>query len=136
MEEGSFSFMKKVPSELAHPLYCPQCFDEKVSAPLVSYNETLERAKEVLVFSKDESKKTRLFSRKEEPVQVAECLDKDETILRLAFLAAQKQFNSIIDVELKSEKVMNGSHRYHVWKGRAIPCNLDDRQLNRDYSDQ
>lgn len=135
MEDGAFSFLKKVPAELSHPIYCPQCFDEKVALPLQDYNDTLERAKEVIIFSKDETKKTRLFSRKEESVEVTDCLDREETILRLAFLAAQKNFNSIIDVELKYEKVMNGSHRYHVWKGRAVPCKMDARQLNRDYSD-
>ncbi len=133
MEDGSFSFLKKIPEELSHTLYCPRCFDEKVALPLSNYNELKEKAKEVIIFFKDESQKTRLFSRKEPMLEVTECLDREETILRLAFFAAEKKLNAIIDVDLKSEKVMNGSHRYSRWKGSAIPCHLDEKILSREY---
>lgn len=133
MEDGSFSFLKKIPDELTHSQYCPRCFDTKVAEPLNHYQELQEKAKEVIIFFKDEGQKTRLFSRKEPPVEVQECLDRDETILRLAFFAAEKKMNAIIDVDLKSHKIMNGSHRYSVWKGSAIPCFLDDKALKREY---
>lgn len=133
--EDSFAFYKVVPEKLNKNVYCPQCFDQNVAEPLDEYNALVEKAKTVAVFFKEESKKTRLFSRKEEPVEVLECLDEDETVLRLAFLAAQKKFNSIIDVDLKYLKIKNGSHLYHVWNGKAVPCNLDEKTLNREFYD-
>jgi hypothetical protein len=133
MEDGSFSFLKKIPEEISHTMYCPRCFDEKVAVPLENYLSTIEKAKEVVVFFKDEGQKTRLFSRKEPIVEVPECLDREETILRLAFFAAEKNFNAIIDVDLSSKKIMNGSHRYSIWKGSAVPCKLDEKILSREY---
>jgi hypothetical protein len=135
MDDDSFSFLKKIPSELTHPIYCPQCFDEKVSAPLADYNSTMEKAKDVIVFFKNEGKKTRLLPRKEQPLEVIDCLDENETVLRLAFFAAQGNFNSIIDVEIKSEKVINGSHKYSKWRGTAMPCLVDEKFLKQDYYD-
>jgi hypothetical protein len=133
MEDGVFSFYKNIPEDLSHSQYCPRCFDEKIAVPLKNYEELQNKAKDVIIFFKDESQKTRLFSRKEPAVEVPECLDREETILRLAFFAAEKKFNAIIDVDLKSHKVMNGSHRYSVWKGSAIPCHLDEKALQREY---
>ena len=133
MDENSFSFLKKVPTELAHSIYCPKCFDDKVADTLQNYKETMEKAKEVIIFFKNEGKKTRLLPRKEEPYQVIDCLDKEETILRLAFFAAQANFNSIIDVDLTYSKVIHGSHKYLKWKGTAVPCQLDSKTLNQAY---
>ncbi|HXH75983.1 MAG TPA: hypothetical protein VNJ08_13515 [Bacteriovoracaceae bacterium] len=135
LPEDTFSFLKKIPVELSHSVYCPRCFDDNVASPLATYNETMEKAKEVIVFLKNEGKKTRLLARKEEPYIVLDCLDKEETLLRLAFYAAQENFNSIIDVDITHEKVINGSHKHFVWKGTAMPCQLDDKMLNAQYYD-
>jgi len=133
MEDGAFSFMKKIPEHLSHTQYCPRCFDEKVAETLRNYETLKESAKNIIIFFRDEGQKTRLFSRKEPVVEVENCHDRNETILRLAFFAAEKNFNAIIDVDLKSHKVMNGSHRYSLWKGSAVPCNLSERDLQREY---
>jgi hypothetical protein len=135
MDEDSFSFLKVVPAELTHSIYCPKCFDDNVANTLESYKSNMEKAKEVIIFFKHEGKKTRLLQRKEEPYKVIDCVDKDETILRLAFFAAQDNFNSIIDVDLVSEKVIHGSHKSLKWKGTAVPCQLDQRMLNQEYYD-
>lgn len=135
LDEASFAFLPSRPSELSHSLYCPRCFDDKVAGPLAEYEAGVEKARQVAVFMKNESKRTRLFPRKETPVVVIDCLDEDETILRLAFLAAQDNYNAIIDVDLKSEKVISGSHKYTKWKGTAMPCNLEERQLRQEYYD-
>jgi hypothetical protein len=131
LDDDSFSFLKQIPAELIHRTYCTNCFDEKVSDPLNAYLETMEAAKNVLVFYKNQGKMTRLMKRKEDPVQVVDCHDKDETLLRLAFFAAQAKFNSIIDVDIVAKKIINGSHKSLIFSGTGIPYQCDTKMLNR-----
>lgn len=128
LAEDSFSFLAKVPEQLTHTVYCPQCFDAQVAAPLAEYNETMEKAKNISIYFKEQSKETRLLSRKEAPVKVENCPDREETLLRLAFFAAHKKFNGLIDVELISKKIREGSYQTQSWSGSAIPVNLDARR--------
>ena len=134
LDEDSFSFLKKVPQKLSHTTYCEPCFHSDVEPQFENYNRTLETAKNIAVFMKNQGKETRLIKRLEEPVQVVNCADHDETLLRLAFFAAEKGYNAIIDVELKSEKVRNGSYQTSSWTGTAVPTQVDDAKLMKDRS--
>lgn len=133
-DEDQFSFLAEIPQELSHSTYCVSCFDEKVAPALAQYNETMELAKDVLVYSKTQTKETRLIKRKEQPVHVVGCKDHDETILRLAFLAAKAGHNGIIDVQLSSEKIKNGSYQTMRWSGTGIPAHIDSKKIPRDRS--
>lgn len=130
-EEDSFSFLDKIPPHLTHGTYCGPCFDAKVAPELASYAETMEKAKDVAVFFKDQGKETRLIKRSNEVFRVKDCLDRDETLLRLAFFAAQKDFNSVIDVDLVSEKIRSGTYQTQRWSGTAVPANISDKKINR-----
>ncbi|MFN7904902.1 MAG: hypothetical protein ACK5P5_06925 [Pseudobdellovibrionaceae bacterium] len=123
LDEGQFSFLAKIPKELSKTLYCAHCFREKVETPLAEYNEIIERAKAVNVFNNTQGKETRLFKRTEKAVQVVKCNDYEETLLRLAFFAAQGGYNSLVDVKLTPEKVRSGSYQTTVWSGIGIPTN-------------
>lgn len=131
LEEDSFSFLTKVPKDLAHSVYCLQCFDAKVAPELEAYNDTMEKAKDIAIYYKDQSKETRLISRKELPVEVVDCADKEEAILRLAFFAAQGSFNGLIDVDMTSKKIREGAYQTQKWSGTAIPAHIDPKRLNR-----
>ncbi|WP_413613263.1 hypothetical protein [Bdellovibrio sp. HCB-110] len=131
LEEDSFSFLAKIPQDLSFNVYCPQCFDAKVAPELDSYNDTMERAKSIMVFFKDQGKESRLMSRKEPPVQVVDCADREETLLRLAFFAAKANYNGLVDAELTSKKIREGSYQTHKWSGTAIPTHIDPKKVNR-----
>src|SRR5690606_29196898 len=73
--EESFSFLNSIPTELSHSTYCSQCFDENVSGPLNAYEATMEQAREVIYFTKDQSKQTSFLKRKEDPDLVENCED-------------------------------------------------------------
>jgi hypothetical protein len=133
LAEGAFSFLKKVPDELQHSSYCVNCFDEKVHVPLTSYEENMERAKEVMMFTKDQSKVTGHLKRKEDPIIVDECEDEEEVVLRLAFLAAEQGFNCILDVNIKNRKIIVGSHKKTVFSATAIPITIDPKQVRELY---
>lgn len=132
MDEDSFSFLKKIPAELSHSIYCSSCFDNTVSAPLAEYEETMEKAKDIYIFSKSQTKLTAFLKRKEEPYKVENCEDENEAILRMSFFAVQGNFNALVDIQLTSHKVIHGSHKKTMWAGTAIPITIDPAAV-RDY---
>ncbi len=124
LEEESFSFLKVIPSELSHSVYCGSCFAEKVAPELETHQQLLERAKNIIVYESTQGKETRLIPRKEKPVTVKDCADREETLLRLAFFAAQANYNAIVDVNLTSVKVKTGSYQTTKWSGTGVPVNV------------
>ena len=125
LEEGAFSFLRKVPADFTHPTYCTNCFDDKISAPLNDYNQKLEEAREVYIFTKDQTKQTRLLKRKEEPYVVENCEDEQEALLRMSFWAVEAKFNALIDIQLSHKKIIVGSHKKTIWAATDIPIFID-----------
>ena len=131
--EDAFSFLPKVPEVLKHPVYCTHCFDENVNTPLQEYEDTMEKAREVIIFNKDESKRTGHIKRKEEPYKVEDCEDEDETVMRLAFFAARDGFNCLLDVQISHRKIIVGSHKKTIFSGTAIPVTIDPSEVREYY---
>lgn len=134
LEEDTFSFLKAIPKHLEHFVFCGPCFDSQVAPEVQKYEELMAKAKETLVFYKKENKETRLVKRFADPLHVENCPDHDEAILRLAFLAAQKNFNSIIDVEVSHVKEGTGSYQKYTYKAHGIPANVHADKLIKDRS--
>lgn len=126
--------MAQIPQELSGSAYCGACYTTKVLPALDSYAQTLEQAKEILVYTKSQGKETRFIRRTEKPVRVEKCNDYDEIILRLAFFAAQAGFNAIIDVDIRSEKIRTGGYQTTLWSGVGTPANVQNHQLVKDRS--
>ncbi len=129
LEDDAFSFLAEIPPDLAHKTYCPSCFDQKVSPEMHCYNEIMERAKLVTVFFIDQGKATRLMNRNEKTIQVKDCNDKRDTLMRLAFFAAKANFNALIDADITAVKKRINSYQTSVWHGSATPLNLNEAQL-------
>lgn len=101
---------------------------------MAQYNENLERAKDIIVFEKSQGKETRLLKRKEHTLKVEDMADRDELILRLAFMSAVRGFNAIIDLDIKPKKILEGRYQHTVYSGSAVPVNVSDKQLVKDRS--
>jgi hypothetical protein len=110
--------------------YCNTCFDTSIAAEMEKYDQTMELAKEVSVYFVDQGKETRLFKRSDNKFSVKDCADRDETIMRLAFLAAQAGCNTLVDVDLVYAKVRDGSFKISHWTGSATGANLDSKHRN------
>jgi hypothetical protein len=132
LDEGEFSFLKAVPAELAHSFYCANCFAEKIAPEVERYTEVLERAKGIIVFEKSQGKETRLIKRKEAQLKVSDCDDYDETLMRLAFFAAEAGHNAIVDVDINGRKIKNGSYQSTKFSGTATPVTVDPRRYDSD----
>jgi hypothetical protein len=127
----TFSFLKKIPTELTHTTYCGLCYDKSVAPALESYNETMERAKDVFIFYKTQRKEIPLIRRSKEVFKVKDCIDRDETILRLAFFAAEQNYNAVIETEVLSDKVRNAGYQKSVWRGEGSPAQVDGGKIDR-----
>lgn len=135
IDEGTFSFLPKIPATLSHQVYCSSCFDKDVAVELQNYNDTMERAKNVQVFFKAQYKEIIYVKRPErKPIRIIDCADQQETIMRMAFQAAHANYNALLDVEVSYEKVRQNSYQTHKWMGTGVPANVEDRMLVKDRS--
>ncbi|MDB2426097.1 hypothetical protein N9W41_00980 [bacterium] len=131
--EETFEFLSKIPEKLSHDVYCPNCYDEVVAPELDSYNGIMKRAEAVDVFDKKQGKESRKYHRKEDPIKVTNCFDREETLMRLAFFAAEKDFDIIVDVDLVSRKVTTaGKHKRLIWEGTAVPVAPSIRRIDKN----
>lgn len=134
LSEDSFAFLLRAPQDFAHGVYCAGCFAEKIAPQLAAYEQTLEQAKNILVFNKSQGKETRLIKRIEKPVHVKDCADENEAVMKLAFAAAQANYNAIIDVNLIPQKVRTGSYQTTIWSGSGVPAHVQSERLVKDRS--
>ncbi|MFO1520072.1 MAG: hypothetical protein U1F57_10480 [bacterium] len=129
VDESSFSFLKTVPDELRRNTYCAPCYDGKVAPAKESYSQIMDRAKQVYVFFKKHH--IPLITRSKHPVTVKDCPDRDEALLRLAFLAAEQSFNALLEVNLVSEKIYVSGYRSLSWSGSAFPAKVRGESIER-----
>jgi uncharacterized protein YbjQ (UPF0145 family) len=130
IDVNAFAFLEKVPEDLLKGTYCPPCYETSVAPAVDEYQQLLERAKQVNVYFKAQSKETRLMKRSNKPINIVACDDRDEAILRLAFLAAKDGYNALIDVDIKSEKVRDHAFQKLVWHASAIPVSLENNRYH------
>ncbi len=131
MGENYFSFLTPVPTALTHAVYCGRCYDDKVAYARQEYDLQMEKARDVFVYYKGQGEETRLFKRNEDPLKVSDLTDRSEVVMRLAFQAVQNGFNTLVDVEVKSEKVRSGAYQTTKWSGVGTPTNADAEKIYR-----
>lgn len=133
VHEDTFAFLPSLPAGITAGAYCFACFETHVRGELTKYEDQMERAKNVNVFFNTQGKESRFIRRTEKPIHVKDCVDRDEALLRLAFLAAGNGKNILVDVELTSSKVHNGKWKTSLWSGRGIPGDVSEAALNRRF---
>lgn len=107
--------------------YCSSCYTTEIVPKLETYEAILERAKDVAVFTLDQSKESRLVKRSDLKLKIDECPDKDALLMRLAYMAAKAGYNTLVDVDLVYSKVRDGSFKLSNWAGTATAANYTDR---------
>lgn len=129
LDEDQFIYMTDVPADLKHTTYCGPCFDSKVQPAISEYEKIVEKAKNITVYFTADSKITRNFKRNEKPYKVKDCAEKEEVVMKLAFLAVKGNFNAIIDVDVKYEKILMGTYQTTKWSGTAMPAQITSARL-------
>lgn len=126
--------MRNIPAELNHTAYCQTCYNQKIVPAIEAYTQMMDQAKNILVYEKSQGKETRLIRRIEKPVKIVNCPDRQEAMLRLAFFAAEANYNAIVDVDLVPQKVRTGSYQTTLWSGTGIPANVSSDRIVKDRS--
>jgi len=134
VEEGFFSFLAVVPEDLTHTAFCMTCYQTKVVNEIEAYEADMEKAKDIIVFEKDQGKETRGIKRLEDPLVVTDCLDSKEVMMKIAFRAFKAGFNGIVSFEANATRERNGSYHKVTWRGSAIPAHIDVSKLPKDKS--
>jgi hypothetical protein len=134
LQEDSFKYLILKAPEIQKDTFCGPCYDAQIAMHVTKYEETLARAKNILIFSKIENKETRYIKRDEERLHIPECDDREEIIMRLAFQAAERNFNGVIDIEIDSRKIRTGTYQTTKWWGSGIPAHVNPDKLIKDRS--
>lgn len=121
VDEDSFDFFNMIPEDLQNKAYCQTCFANQVTKDLDLLKEQLKKARQVNIYRKEQGAETRFIRRLQKPIVVSNCLDEQETLLRLAFLAVQKGFATLVDVEIKPRKIGEGRYKKYVFDGSGTP---------------
>lgn len=127
--EDAFAFLPDVPEQLKKSRYCPLCYDSQVAPELAIYDEILARAKEVVFLTEGYRGEVPVIRKSKVEVRIAACADRDEVILRLAFLAARDGYNAVIKSVVSSVKVRNHSYVKSEWSGHGTPAVVDEKKL-------
>lgn len=124
-DDSTFELMMTVPAELSHTTYCSRCFDATVAPALEKYREISERAKNVQVYFNNQGKETRLLKRKKDDrLKVENVGDRDLALMKMAYAAADRGFDGLIDVGVTSKKVRVGGYQTLTWAGEGMMCDL------------
>jgi hypothetical protein len=108
-----------------------------VEPAIAAYQETLEKAKEVIFIPKSFRGQLFVIRKSTTQIHAKEMRDRDETIMKLAFKAAEGGFNALIQGDVTSQKVRNHGYQKSLWNGSAFPAQLDESKLNRnDYLEE
>ena len=87
----------------------------------------MAKAKNISVYVRGQGEETRFFKRKEKPITITDCSDKNETLLRMAFLAATENFNTLFDVSITLKKIRDEGYQTKTWSGTGIPTTITNR---------
>jgi hypothetical protein len=131
LEASTFSFLSQLPEDLSHTHYCPYCYDSKVAPALEEYQAVMERARDLPFFFVTQRKAIPLIKQSKDSIRVESCDDRNETILRLAFLAVEQGYNAVIEADVTADKIRNSGYQKSRWRGVAIPAHIDAEKLAR-----
>lgn len=96
-----------------------------------AYSETLERAKNVGYWPRTYKGHVPIIKKGLEILRVEGCRDRDDALMRLGFMAAERGFNGLIQGELSSKKERDHGYQKMLWSGHALPAKIDDEKLER-----
>ena len=125
----TFSYMSVVPDELKHTHYCMQCYNTTVAPALANYRSIMSRAKKVFIIDKPQRRPLPVTKQFKKAIQVKDCPDREETVLRLAFRAAELGYNAVLKTNVIYKKVRNAGYQKMIWEATGFPADLDPVKL-------
>jgi hypothetical protein len=131
VNEDRLGFMPAEESTLQSGAYCNICYERDIKDQVVQYVSILQKAKDVNVYFTSQGKETRMIRRAKETYKISDCADRDEAVLRLAFMAARSGFNCIVDVDVRSKKIRDGAYQTMKWDGTANAAQIIEKSKKK-----
>jgi hypothetical protein len=131
VSDEAFRLLDVRPAELGHAQYCPRCHESVVEPALQRYDEQLSRARNVGYWARTYRGHVPVLKKGQRSIEVAGFRDRDEALLKMAFLAVEQGFNGLVHGELISRKERNHGYQKMLWSGRATPARIDEEALER-----
>ena len=127
---------------MSTPTVCATCLNTKANQVCGLCNEPVCKScviameseaftKDVYFLTKAYPGYVRVLRKHTKRVVVEDCADRRDTIVRMAFFAAELGFNAIIEAEVESFKTRSHGYLSSRWKGSAMPAQIDGEQLER-----
>ena len=121
IDDTVFDFTDLLPENIKDQIFCTPCYHKIADPVLEKYKDCLEAAKDVNVYGAKQGHETGLIKRLEKPILVKDCSGREEALMRLAFFAAQKGYDTLVDVDIKPNKVGKGTYKKLIWNGVGTP---------------
>jgi len=121
IDDTVFEYAELLPESVKDKTFCTPCYHKNADPILEEYKEYLEAAKNINVYSSIQGNETGMIRRIEKPIMVKECNDQEEALMLLAFYAAKKGYDTLVDVDIKSTKTGKGTYQKLIWTGRGVP---------------
>ena len=132
VDSDAFQYMPDRPEDLSHARYCGFCLDATINPALEVYTEILERAKKICLLTKAYKGHVSTLKKAKYSIEVKDCPDREELIMKLAFMAAKEGYNALLQTDLVSQKIRNEAYQKSSWSGEAWPATIDAERLDRD----
>jgi hypothetical protein len=133
LDEGAFSFLATIPAELKHTKYCQHCWQTHVEPAQEDYQQKMEEAKGVYIFFTTQKKSIPVLYKEKDQIRVDHCIDRDETILRLAFKAVEAGCNAVVETDVIAAKVRNEGWQKTAWRGSGFAAKVDGEKIERSW---
>ena len=133
LDDKTFSFRDDLPEELKHSHYCQVCYNETVDPAITEYQAQIKEAEQVFIFFATGKRKVPTLKKALRTVEVNNCTDRDETILRLGFIAVRGGYNAVIETELKCVKKRDHGWHKSMWSGEGRPALVDGPRMQLEY---
>lgn len=129
LDDTVLNLVAQLPPDLMHASYCWSCFCERVAPQLEECHSLVDRAKDVDIFTKRQSKESQRIKREKPTLTVYDCHDREESLLRLATMAAQEGCNGLVDVDVVAKKIKTSGYSTTVWSASGIPVHIENRHI-------
>jgi len=121
IDDTVFEYMEFLPDNVKDKTFCGSCYHRTADPILESHRAYLETAKNINVYTSIQGNETGLIKRIEKPIMIKDCVDREETLMRMAFQAAKMGYDTLVDVDIKSSKTGKGTYKKLIWTGRGVP---------------
>ena len=119
------------PKVFSQTTFCIDCFESIVQPEIEIFNEQLEKAKNVGIWTENYRGKLPITKKALKPIQFKDFTDKKDLILALAFRAIEMGFNGVIELKWKSSKVRKNEYQKMIWEGQGLPVELPEEWLEK-----